>query len=87
MSAASNFSPQSFAVVGAGPVGCIVACFLAKGGYEVTLCDVLPDLLSPALDPGIILEFDGVPFEDSFPIAQFTKKIIGIGKSGIVYRN
>jgi 2-dehydropantoate 2-reductase len=56
MSAASNFSPKSFAVVGAGPVGCIVACFLAKGGYEVTLCDIIPDLLAPALDPGIILE-------------------------------
>ena len=56
MSAASNFSPQSFAVVGAGPVGCIVAGFLAKGGYEVALCDVIPDLLSPALDRGIILE-------------------------------
>ena len=52
----SDFSPQSFAVVGAGPVGCIVAAFLAKGGYEVTLCDVIPDLLNPALDPGIILE-------------------------------
>ncbi len=56
MSNASNFSPQSFAVVGAGPVGCIVAGFLAKGGYEVTLCDVIPDLLGPALDRGIILE-------------------------------
>ncbi|MGD2100065.1 MAG: 2-dehydropantoate 2-reductase [Desulfobacterales bacterium] len=56
MSDASNFNPQSFAVVGAGPVGCIVACFLAKGGYKVTLCDVIPDLLAPALDPGIILE-------------------------------
>jgi 2-dehydropantoate 2-reductase len=56
MSDGSSFSPQSFAVVGAGPVGCIVACFLAQGGYEVTLCDVIPDLLAPALDPGIILE-------------------------------
>ena len=56
MSAASKFNAKSFAVVGAGPVGCIVACFLAKGGYEVTLCDVVPDLLAPALDPGIILE-------------------------------
>ena len=56
MNDASNFSPQSFAVVGAGPVGCIVAGFLAKGGYEVTLCDVIPDLLSPALIRGIILE-------------------------------
>ena len=56
MSVAPNFNAQSFAVVGAGPVGCIVACFLAKGGYEVTLCDVVPDLLAPALDPGIILE-------------------------------
>jgi 2-dehydropantoate 2-reductase len=43
-------------VVGAGPVGCIVAAFLAKGGYEVTLCDVVPALLAPALDPGIQLE-------------------------------
>ena len=56
MSAASRFSPKSFAVVGAGPVGCIVACYLAQGGYEVTLCDVIPDLLKPALDPGIIIE-------------------------------
>ena len=56
MSAASNFNPQSFAVVGAGPVGCIVACFLAKGVYEVTLCDVIADLLAPAQDSGIILE-------------------------------
>jgi 2-dehydropantoate 2-reductase len=52
----SDFNPQSFAVIGAGPVGCIVAAFLAKGGYEVTLCDVVPDLLKPALDPGIIIE-------------------------------
>jgi 2-dehydropantoate 2-reductase len=51
-----NFSPQSFAVVGAGPVGCIVAAFLAKGGNDVTLCDIIPDLLKPAMDPGIILE-------------------------------
>ena len=56
MSDASNFSPKSFAVVGAGPVGCIVAAFLARGGYDVTLCDVIPDLLKPALDPGIIIE-------------------------------
>jgi len=56
MSDAANFNPQSFAVVGAGPVGCIVACFLARGGYDVTLCDVIPDLLKPALDPGIIIE-------------------------------
>ena len=52
----SEFRPKSFAVVGAGPVGCIVAAFLAKGGYEVTLCDVIPKLVKPALDPGIILK-------------------------------
>jgi 2-dehydropantoate 2-reductase len=50
------FSPQSFAVIGAGPVGCIVAAFLAKGGYDVTLCDVIEDLVKPATDPGIIIE-------------------------------
>ena len=52
----SDFSPKIFAVIGAGPVGCIVAAFLAKGGYEVTLCDVIPSLLNPALDPGIVIE-------------------------------
>ncbi len=51
-----EFHPQSFAVIGAGPVGCIVAAFLAKGGYDVTLCDVIPKLTKPALDPGIIIE-------------------------------
>ena len=52
----TDFHPQVFAVIGAGPVGCIVAAFLAKGGYEVILCDVVPELLEPALDPGIIIE-------------------------------
>lgn len=51
-----EFKPRSFAVIGAGPVGCIVAAFLAKAGYEVTLCDVMPELLEPALNPGIIIE-------------------------------
>jgi len=51
-----DFRPRSFAVVGAGPVGCIVAAFLAKGGYEVTLCDVFPELLKPSLSPGILIE-------------------------------
>jgi len=52
----TEFHPQSFAVIGAGPVGCIVAAFLAKGGYDVTLCDVIPKLIKPAIDPGIIIE-------------------------------
>jgi 2-dehydropantoate 2-reductase len=56
MTQPSEFKPTRFAVVGAGPVGCIVAAFLARGGYEVTLCDVVPALLAPALDPGIQLE-------------------------------
>ncbi|HSE14915.1 MAG TPA: 2-dehydropantoate 2-reductase N-terminal domain-containing protein, partial [Candidatus Deferrimicrobium sp.] len=51
-----SYRPKRFAVVGAGPVGAIVAAFLAKGGYDVTLCDVVPSLLEPALDPGILIE-------------------------------
>lgn len=51
-----TFSPQSFAVVGAGPVGCIVAAFLTKAGYRVTLCDVFPELTEPARNPGITIE-------------------------------
>lgn len=56
MSDKDEFRPNRFAVVGAGPVGCILAAFLAKGGCEVTLCDVVSDLLEPALDPGIRIE-------------------------------
>lgn len=52
----SEFNPGSFAVVGAGPVGCILAAFLAKGGHHVTLCDILPELIDPAHNPGIIIE-------------------------------
>lgn len=52
----SNLSPQSFAVVGAGPVGSIVAAFLARAGYQVTLCDVFSELTEPARHPGIIIE-------------------------------
>jgi 2-dehydropantoate 2-reductase len=51
-----SFQPKKFAVIGAGPVGCVTAAFLANGGYEVTLCDVVPSLVEPALDPGIIVE-------------------------------
>jgi len=52
----SKFDPGSFGIIGAGPVGCIVAAFLAKGGYDVVLCDVIPDLVAPAIDRGIIIE-------------------------------
>jgi len=51
-----SFQPKKFAVIGAGPVGCVTAAFLAKGGYDVTLCDVVPSLVAPALEPGIIVE-------------------------------
>ena len=52
----SSYKPKKFAVIGAGPVGGVVAAFLAKGGYDVTLCDVVSALLEPALEPGILLE-------------------------------
>ncbi len=51
----TSYKPKKFAVIGAGPVGCIVAAFLSRGGYEVTLCDVRPDLLDMAKNRGIIL--------------------------------
>jgi 2-dehydropantoate 2-reductase len=56
MATKDNFQPKSFAVVGAGPVGCIVAAFLSRGGYDVTLCDVIPQLLAPAEESGIIID-------------------------------
>ncbi len=55
MQGQTQYSPKSFAVVGAGPVGCTVAAFLARGGYDVTLCDVQASLLEPAIKPGITI--------------------------------
>ncbi len=51
-----EFSPKKFAVIGAGPVGCIVAAFLAKGGYEVSLCDLVPELIAAVARDGITVE-------------------------------
>jgi len=51
----AHYRPKKFAVIGAGPVGCIVAAFLSRGGYEVTLCDVQSSLLEAAMEPGINL--------------------------------
>ena len=70
--AETSYHPKKFAVIGAGPVGCTVAAFLSKGGYQVTLCDIVPQLLAPALDPGITLE--GV---DSFQakVAKTTTRV------------
>jgi 2-dehydropantoate 2-reductase len=51
----SAFCPRKFAVVGAGPVGCVLAAFLSRGGYEVTLCDVMSELVGPAAKPGIVI--------------------------------
>ncbi len=56
MKAKNSFRPKKFAVIGAGPVGSVVSAFLAHGGNEVTLCDIVPSLLEPALNRGIIIE-------------------------------
>lgn len=52
----AGFAAKKIAVVGAGPVGCIVAAFLSRGGYDVTLCDVIPALVDPAETTGIYIE-------------------------------
>ncbi len=51
-----NFSPNKIAIIGAGPVGCILAASFSSAGHEVILCDVLKELLEPVMDPGIRVE-------------------------------
>jgi len=51
-----GFSPNKIAVIGAGPVGCVVAASLASAGHEVVLCDVVKKLLAPTQNPGIRIE-------------------------------
>ncbi|MFH1153175.1 MAG: 2-dehydropantoate 2-reductase [Pseudomonadota bacterium] len=53
MSSEHEGFPRKFAIIGAGPVGSIVAAFLERGGYRVTLCDVIPEMLDVARSPGI----------------------------------
>jgi len=58
-----EFSPNKIAIIGAGPVGCVLAASLSSAGHEVVLCDLIKELLEPAMDPGIriegALEFSG----------------------------
>lgn len=54
--AAAEFSPDRIAVIGAGPVGCVLAAAFSNAGYEVTLCDLVKELLDPTMDPGIRIE-------------------------------
>ena len=47
------FVPKTFAVIGAGRRGLYrVRISGQRGGYDVILCDVLPELLEPAIKTG-----------------------------------
>jgi len=55
-SSGEGFVPNRIAVIGAGPVGCVLSAAFASTGHEVILCDLVEELLGPALDPGIRIE-------------------------------
>ena len=48
MSISKSNQTRHYGIIGAGPVGCIVAAFLAHGGHKVTLCDIVPELIDTA---------------------------------------
>ncbi len=52
----ADFSPRKIGIVGAGPVGCVLAACLSNAGHEVVLCDLVDELLAPTMDPGIRIE-------------------------------
>lgn len=51
-----DFSPNAIAIIGAGPVGCVLAASISNAGHEVILCDLVEELLAPARNPGIRIE-------------------------------
>ena len=51
-----KFYPNKIAVIGAGPVGCVLAAAFSKAGHEVVLCDLVEALLAPTKDPGIRIQ-------------------------------
>jgi len=54
--ATDGFSPQRIAIIGAGPMGCVLAAAFSAAGREVILCDLDQELLVPAKSPGIRIE-------------------------------
>jgi 2-dehydropantoate 2-reductase len=56
MSITANATQWHYGIIGAGPVGCIVAAFLTKAGHKVTLCDIVPELVDTARERGVIIE-------------------------------
>lgn len=47
----SKFSGKTAAIIGGGDVGCETACYLADNGFDVTVVEMLPRILSDALLP------------------------------------
>lgn len=48
--------PNKIGIIGAGPVGSVLAAAFSAAGHKVILCDVVESLLAPALDPGVKIE-------------------------------
>ncbi|EWC46231.1 hypothetical protein DRE_04609 [Drechslerella stenobrocha 248] len=44
---ATIYEPQRVVVIGAGPVGALAALYFAKGGWQVTVCELRGDLRNP----------------------------------------
>ncbi len=47
----AQFPGKTAAVIGGGDVGCETACYMADNGFDVTIVEVLPEILSDALLP------------------------------------
>ncbi|KAF3918965.1 hypothetical protein ABW20_dc0108276 [Dactylellina cionopaga] len=41
------YEPQKVVIIGAGPVGALAALYFAKGGWQVTVCELRGDLRNP----------------------------------------
>jgi len=90
----SKYKKGKAAIIGGGEVGCETACYMADNGFEVSIVEILPDILEESDDNNLRLSLLNLIGERSIKIYTKTKPnkvvdeglevILPNGKEGLV---